>query len=199
MEMFHCSGAEEDEDADPECGSLKGDRFVGFFFAFFCIIGLEEHRVQKERKKTEDEKQLHKKDGQILRMMLDPAAGLRGDELIDIVEIDATGKQQDDEQETCDFLVMLIERIGDRLDLLLGHCALQPRSHSHDEERDSADPNNCCGQMHPMIEDRNHRVEVCDETEKRVHRSMWEEREGGRSRPLVGTVSGSSVLILRRN
>ena len=197
--MFHCGGAEENENADPEGSLLERDRFVGFFFAFFRIVGLEEHRVQKERKKTEDEKQLHKKDGQILRMMLDSAAGLRGDELIDIVEIDATGKQQDDEQYTCDFLVMLIERISDWLDLLLGHCALQPRSHSHDEERDSADPNNRCGQMHPMIEDRNQRIEVCDETEKCIHRLVRKEREGGRSRSLVGTVSGSSVLILHRN
>lgn len=197
--MFHCGGAEENENADPEGRLLERDRFVGFFFAFFCIVGLEEHRVQKERKKTEDEKQLHKKDGQILGMMLDPAAGLRGDKLIHIVEIDATGKQEDDEQDTCDFLVMLIERIGDRLDLLLRHCALQPRSHSHDEKRDSTDPNNRCRQVHPVVEDWDQRVEVCDETEKRVHRSMWEEREGGRSRPLVGTVSGSSVLILHRN
>ena len=97
VEMFHCGGTEEDEEADPERGSLEGDRFVGRFFAFFCIIRFEEHRVEKECEKTEDEKQLHKKDGQILRMMLDPAAGLRGDELIHIVEINATGKQQDDE------------------------------------------------------------------------------------------------------
>ena len=29
VEMFHRGGTEEDEEADPECGLLKGDRFVG--------------------------------------------------------------------------------------------------------------------------------------------------------------------------
>ena len=119
MEVFHRGGTEDDEKANPQCGSLEGDRFVGFFFAFFCVIGLEEHRVEEEREKTEDEKQLDKEDGQVFSMVLDPASGLRGDDLIDIVEIDATGKQQDDEQNARDFLVMLIERIGDRLDVLL--------------------------------------------------------------------------------
>ena len=93
MEMFHRGGTEEDEEADPECSSLEGDRFVGFFLAFFCIIGLEDHRVEEEREKTEDEKQLDKEDGQVFRMVLDPASRLRGDDLIDIVKIDATGKQ----------------------------------------------------------------------------------------------------------
>ena len=54
MEMFHRGGTEEDEEADPECSSLEGDRFVGFFLAFFCIIGLEDHRVEEEREKTEE-------------------------------------------------------------------------------------------------------------------------------------------------
>ena len=119
VEMFHRGGTEEDEEADPERGSLEGDRFVGFFFAFSCVIGLEDHCVEEERKKTEDEKQLDKEDGQVFRMVLDPASGLRGDDLIDIVEIDATGKQQDDEQNARDFLVMLIKCVGDRLDMLL--------------------------------------------------------------------------------
>lgn len=92
MKMFHRGGTKEDEEADPERGSLKGDRFVGFFSAFFCVIGLEDHRVKKEREKTEDEKELDKEDDQVFGMMLDPAAGLQGNDLIDIVEVDAAGK-----------------------------------------------------------------------------------------------------------
>ncbi len=141
VEMFHCCGAEEDEEADPESGLLERDRFVGRFLAFFCIIGFEEHRIKEEREKTEDEKQFDKEDGQVFRMVLDSTAGLSGNELVDVVEIDATGKQQDHEQNPRDFLVMLVERIGNRLDLLLGHCLFQPRSHGYDEECDSADPN----------------------------------------------------------
>ena len=76
MEMFHRSRTEEDEKADPKRGLLEGDRFVGLFFAFFCVIGLEEHAVEKEREKTEDKKQLDKKDGQVFRMVLDPASRL---------------------------------------------------------------------------------------------------------------------------
>ena len=42
-------------------------------------------------------------------MVGDPTFGLRGDDLIDIVEIDATGEQQDNQQNARDFLVMLKE------------------------------------------------------------------------------------------
>ena len=169
VEMFHRGGTEEDEKANPERGSLKRDRFVGLISTFFCVIGLEEHRVEEEREKTEYEKQFDKENGQIFCMMLDPAAGLRGDDLIDIVEIDATGKQQNEEQDTRDFLVMLIERVGNRLDLLLGHRLPQPRSHGHDEERESANPDDRRQQVDPMIDDRDQRIEVGDEALKIVH------------------------------
>ena len=56
VEMFHRSSTEEDEDADPERGSLKWDRFIGFRSLFFCVIGLEEHRVEEKREETKDEK-----------------------------------------------------------------------------------------------------------------------------------------------
>ena len=140
VEVFHRGGTKKDEEANPERGSLEGDRFVGFFFAFFYVIGLEDHSVEKEREKAEDEKQLDKEYSQVFRMVLDPASRFRRDELIDIVEIDATGKQQDNEQNSRHFLVMLIERIGDWLDLFLRDHLLQPRGHSYDEERESADP-----------------------------------------------------------
>ncbi len=102
-------------------------------------------------------------------MVLNPAAGLRGNGLIDIVEIDATGKQQNDEQDARDFLVMLVERIGDRLNLLLGNSLLQPRSDSHDEERESADPDDRRQQMDPMIDDRDQRIGIGDEAFEIVH------------------------------
>lgn len=169
VEMFHGGGTEEDKETDPERSALEGDRFIGFISAFFCIIGLEEHRVEEEREKTEYEKQLDKENGQVFCMMLDPAAGLRGDDLIHIVEIDATGKQQNEEQDTRDFLVMLIERIGNRFDLLLSNRLLQPGSHGHDEERETADPNDCRQQMDPMIDDRDQCIEISEEALKIVH------------------------------
>ncbi len=169
VEMIHRGGTEDDEEADPKCGSLEGDRFVGFFLAFFCVVGFEEHGIEEEREKTEDEKQLDKEDRQVFRMVLDPVAGLQGDGLIDIVEVDTTGKQQDDEQDARDFLVMLIEGIGDRLDLFLGDRLFQPWGHRHNEERESADPDDRRQQVEPMIDDGNQRIEVGDEALKRVH------------------------------
>jgi len=92
VEMFHRSSTEEDEDTDPECGSLKGDCLIGLPSLFVCIIGLEEHCVEEQREETKGEKKLNKKDGQVFGMVLNPAAGLQGDGLIDVVKIDATGK-----------------------------------------------------------------------------------------------------------
>ena len=141
VEMFHCGGTKKNKDTDPEGSLLKRDRFIGLF-SFFCIIGLEEHRVEEKREKAENKKQLDKEDSQIFRMVLDPAAGLSGNELVDIVEINPAGKQQDDQQNPRDLFVMLIEGIGDRLDLLLGNRLFEPRSHSYDEKRESANPDN---------------------------------------------------------
>ena len=169
MEVFHRGGTEDDEKADPECGSLEGDRFVGFFFAFRCVIGLEEHRVEKEREKGQDEKQLDEEDGQIFRMVLDSGAGLRRNNLIDIVEVHATRKEQDDEEDACDFLVTLIEHIGDRLDLFPRDRFLQSGCYGHDEERESANPDDRSQQMEPMIDNRDEGIEVCDDALKGVH------------------------------
>ena len=85
VEMFHRGSTENDEEADPERGSLERNCFVRLFIAFFCLIGLEKYGVKKEREKTEDEEQLDREDNQVCRMVLDPASGLRGDGLIDIV------------------------------------------------------------------------------------------------------------------
>jgi len=38
VEMFHRSGTENDEEADPERGSLEGNCLIGLFITFFCLI-----------------------------------------------------------------------------------------------------------------------------------------------------------------
>jgi hypothetical protein len=169
MEMFHCGGTKDDDEADPERGSLEGDRFVGFFFTFFYVIGLENHSVEKKGEETEDEKQLDKKDGQILCVVLNPIPRLQGDELIDVVEIDPAGKQQDYEQDSRDFLVMLIEGIGDRLDLFLRNRLLQTGGHGHDQEGNSPDPDDRRHQVKPMIDDWDQRMEVDAGALTRIH------------------------------
>lgn len=97
VEMFHGGGTENNEETDPECRTLKGDRFVDDFIVFICVIGFEDHGIEEECQEAEDEKQFDEEDGQVFGMVLDSAAGLRGDDLIDVVEVDATGKQEDDE------------------------------------------------------------------------------------------------------
>jgi hypothetical protein len=169
MEMFHCSGTKKNEETNPERSSLEGNRFIEPLFAFFCIIGLEEHRVEEEREKTEDEKQLDKEDGQIVRMMLNPASGLRGDDLIDIVQIDPAGKQQDHEQNASDFLVMLIKRIGNWLDLVPRDRHLQPWCYGDDEERQPTNPDDRRHQVKPMIDDRDECMGIGNEALKGVH------------------------------
>ena len=169
VEVFHRSRTEDDQKTDPESGSLKGNCFIGLFFACFYVIGLEEHGIKEECEKTENEKQLDKEDDQVCRMVLDPASGLRGDKLIDIVKINATGKQQNHEQNARNLLVMLIERVGDRLDLFLRDCQLQPGCHGNDEECESADPDDRRQQVKPMIDDRDQRVRIGNEAAKRVH------------------------------
>jgi len=91
VEMFHRGSTKKNEDADPEGSLLKGDRFIGFF-PFFCIIGLEKHCVEEKRKQEENKKQLNKEDGQIFRMVLDSTAGLSGNQLVDVVDINPAGK-----------------------------------------------------------------------------------------------------------
>ena len=169
VEVLHRSRTEEDKEAYPKCSLLERDRFVGLFFPFFCVIGLEDHRVEKEREKTEDKKQFDKKYGQVFGVVLYPASRLSGDELIDVVDIDTAGKQEDQEENACDFLVMLIEGIGNRLDLLLCDRLFQPRGHSYDEECESADPDDRRYQVEPMIDDRNQRTKVGGEALRRVH------------------------------
>lgn len=38
VEMFHRGGTENDEEADPERGSLEGNCLIGLFITFFCLI-----------------------------------------------------------------------------------------------------------------------------------------------------------------
>ena len=64
---------------------------------------------------------------------------------------------------------MLIERIGNRLDLFLRDRLFQPRSHSYDKECEPANPDDCRHQVEPMIDDRDQRIEVGGEALRRVH------------------------------
>ena len=96
--------------------------------------------------------------------MLDAELRLRGHDLIDEMQVDAAGEQQDDEQNARDLLVVLIEHVGDRLDLLLGDRLLQAGCHGHDEKGEPADPNHGGQQMKPVVDDRDEGVEIDEDT-----------------------------------
>ncbi len=75
MEMFHRGGTEEDEESRSRA-RLVGRGSLRRILPSSASSDLKEHGVEKEREKTEDEKQLDQEDDQVLRMVLDPAAGL---------------------------------------------------------------------------------------------------------------------------
>ena len=124
MEMLHGSGAKDDEEAHPEGGALKGNRFVVFAFLFFIIKKKKNDGVEKQGEKAQDQNQLDAENPQILRMVLHALAGLGDEDLIDIMEVDAAGEQQDDQQNPSHSLVMLVKSIGDRPDIFFGQTGL---------------------------------------------------------------------------
>jgi hypothetical protein len=68
---------------------------------------------------------------------------------------------------------MLIEDIGDGLDLLPCDGLLEARGDGHHEESQSADPNDRGQQMKPVVHDRNKRIEIRDDALEGVHRNLY--------------------------
>src|SRR5579884_324221 len=188
VQVLHGGGAEDDEEADPQGRPLVGDRLVDLFLVFLvgfvARVGLKDNRVEEEGQETENEKELDEEDRQILCMVIDGLAGLRQQQLIDVVQVDAAGEQQDDQQCARDLLVLLIERVGDRLDVFLGDGLLQARRHGHDQKGQPADPDDGGEKMKPMVDDGDELIDVGEETLECVHSDltgelgMWNEECG---------------------
>src|SRR5215831_7492161 len=98
MEVLHSGRTEDNEESHPQCGALKWNDFVGLAL-FGLVIGFENHRVEEKGDEAKHEEQLDEKDGEVFCVMLNAAAGLRCQNLIDIVEVDPARKQQHDEQD----------------------------------------------------------------------------------------------------
>ena len=64
---------------------------------------------------------------------------------------------------------MLVEDVGDRLDLFFRHGLLEPGGDRHDQEGQSADPNHRGQEMEPVIDDRDQGIEVGDDALECVH------------------------------
>lgn len=72
MQVLHCSSAEDDKEAHPEGGTLKGNRFVGFTLLLFILIGLEDDGIQEQRQEAQDQDQLDAEDPEVLRWFCNP-------------------------------------------------------------------------------------------------------------------------------
>src|SRR5688572_27551004 len=108
MQVLHGCCAEDDEESHPQGGALIGDGFIGLPF-FGLIVGFKNHGIEEKRQKAEHKEQLDKKDGEVFCVMLNARTGLGGQHLIDIMKVDPTGKQQDDEQDSRHLFVVLVE------------------------------------------------------------------------------------------
>jgi hypothetical protein len=168
VQVFHGSGAKDDEEPHPEGGSLKGNGFIVLSFGGL-VVGFEDDRVEKEGKKTQYEKQLDHEHHEVFGMVLDPVSRLRQNDLIDVVEIHAARKQEYDQQNAGNFFVVPIKNVGDGLDLIFGNGFPQSWRHRHDEKRQPADPNDRGEQVKPVVDDRNEDIEIGGDALKSVH------------------------------
>src|SRR5215831_7183817 len=97
MEVLHSGRTEDNEESHPQCGTLKWNDFVGLAL-FDLVIGFENHRIEEKGDEAKHEEQFDEKNGEVFRVMLNAATGLRCQNLIDIEKVDAACKQQHDEQ-----------------------------------------------------------------------------------------------------
>ena len=75
VQVFHGGGAQDDEEAHPQCGTLERNGFIRLAF-LGMVVGFEDDGVEKQGEEPKDEQQLDTKDDQILGMVLHAGAGL---------------------------------------------------------------------------------------------------------------------------
>ena len=168
MQMFHGRCAEDNEESNPQCGTLIRDRFVASFFAV-VLIGFEDDGVEVEGHEAEHKKQLDEEDRQVLSVVWNTAARLRGNDLIHIMEIDSAREQEHEKENPGDFLIVLIEDICNGLDLWPGHRLLEAGRDGHDKERQAADPNHRGQQVKPVIDNGDEDIEIGHDALECVH------------------------------
>ncbi len=166
--MLHGCSAEDDEETHPEGGSLERDGFIRFLLVRF-VLRSKNNGVKEQREEAQHEKKFDHEDHEVFGVVLHPGTGLRSQDLIDVVEVHAAGKQEDEQQQAGDFLIVLIKNVRDGLYLILWNGLLQPWCDGHDEERQAADPNDRRKQMKPVVDDRNEDVEIGRNALKGVH------------------------------
>ena len=170
--MFQGCCAEDNEKSHPECGTLERDGFVRLVFVCL-IVRFKDDGVEEQREKTEDKKQLDAEDDEIFGMMLHANTGLRRNDLINVMQVDAAGKQENQEENSGNLLVVTVERLRDGLDVFFGDGFPKARGDRHDEKRESTDPNHGREQMECVIQNRNQRIEIEENVLKGIHVKSW--------------------------
>lgn len=168
MEVLHSGRTEDNEKTHPQCGALERNDFVGLAL-FGFVIGFENYRIEEKGDEAKHEEQFDEKDDEVFRVMLNAATGLGCQNLIDIVKVDPARKQQHDEQNAGHFFIVLVEDIRNGFDLFLWHGLLEPRRDRHDEKGEPADPYDRRQQMKPVVNDRDERIEIGEDTLESVH------------------------------
>jgi hypothetical protein len=59
MQMFHGSGAQDNEETHPECGALIRNGFIIFALFLFILIGFEDDGIQKECEQAQHQDQFN--------------------------------------------------------------------------------------------------------------------------------------------
>ncbi len=147
MQVFHGGGAEDDEDAYHEAGFLEGDGLnnVLFFFLFvFVARGLDgkDDGIQKQGQNAQDQREFNKKDGQIFGIMGQAVAGLHFHEFSHVMQVDAAGEEDHQQQDADHLAILLVEGVANRFDVFPGNGRLEPRRHRQDQKGKSSNPNN---------------------------------------------------------
>ncbi len=96
MEVFHRCSAEDDEKTHPQGGALEGDGLIGLSL-FGLVIRLEDHCVEKECEEAQHEQKLDHEDHEIFGVVLHSIARLGDQNLIHIMKVDSSGKEEDDQ------------------------------------------------------------------------------------------------------
>jgi len=140
--MFHGGSAQNDEEPHPKSRSLEGNSLIRFRVVGF-VFGFENDSIEKQCEKPQYEEKFDHEDHEVLGVVLNAGAGLRDQDLIDVVEVHTPGEQQNDQETTGDLFVVLIKNIRDGFDLILRNRLLQSGCDRHDEKCQAADPNDC--------------------------------------------------------
>lgn len=129
MQILEGGGTENDEDAHPEGGALVGDRLSKeFLLFFFCLLTgrlvFKDDGVEIDRHDTEHEGKFDEQDREVFRILCNAGAGLGNHELTDIVQVDAAGEENDEEDNPDRPLIPAVEGVNNRLHVFLGNSFL---------------------------------------------------------------------------